>query len=101
MKARKKIGQGNIIQIVSIILLIIAVNIISSYNFMRFDLTAEKRYSISETTNSILKNLDDYITIKVYLDGTLPAEYKRLRNATKELLDEFRAYNKDIQYLHP
>ena len=98
MKARKKIGQGNIIQIVSIILLIIAVNIISSYNFMRFDLTAEKRYSISETTNSILKNLDDYITIKVYLDGTLPAEYKRLRNATKELLDEFRAYNKDIQY---
>ena len=85
-------------QIVSIVLLIIAVNIIGSYNFMRFDLTAEKRYSISETTTTILKNLDDYITIKVYLDGDLPAEYKHLRNATKELLDEFRAYNKDIQY---
>jgi len=98
MKATKKIGQGNIMQIVSIVLLIIAVNIIGSYNFMRFDLTAEKRYSISETTTTILKNLDDYITIKVYLDGDLPAEYKHLRNSTKELLDEFRAYNKDIQY---
>ena len=98
MKATKKIGQGNIMQIVSIVLLIIAVNIIGSYYFMRFDLTAEKRYSISETTTTILKNLDDYITIKVYLDGELPAEYKHLRNATKELLDEFRAYNKDIQY---
>lgn len=65
---------------------------------MRFDLTAEKRYSISETTRSILNNQDDYITIKVYLDGDLPADYKRLRNSTKELLDEFRAYNKDIQY---
>ncbi len=98
MKATKKIGQGNIMQIVSIVLLIISVNIIGSYSFMRFDLTAEKRYSISETTTTILKNLDDYITIKVYLDGDLPAEYKHLRNATKELLDEFRAYNKDIQY---
>jgi ABC-2 type transport system permease protein len=98
MKATKKIKQNNITQLLSIILLIIAANIIGAYNFMRFDLTAEKRYSISETTRSILKNQDDYITIKVYLDGELPAEYKRLRNATKELLDEFRAYNKDIQY---
>jgi ABC-2 type transport system permease protein len=98
MKATKKIKQNNITQLLSIILLIIAANIIGAYNFMRFDLTAEKRYSISETTRSILKDQDDYITIKVYLDGELPAEYKRLRNATKELLDEFRAYNKDIQY---
>jgi len=98
MKATKKIKHNNIAQISSIILLIIAVNIIGTYNFMRFDLTAEKRYSISATTRKILKEQDDYISIKVYLDGELPPEYKRLRNATKELLDEFRAYNKDIQY---
>jgi len=98
MKAMKKTKQGNIIQLVSFITLIIAVNIIGAYSFMRFDLTAEKRYSISETTRTILQNQDDYITIKIYLDGELPAEYKRLRNATKELLDEFRAYNKDVQY---
>ena len=98
MKATKKIKQNNLAQLFSIILLIVAVNIIGSYSFMRFDLTAEKRYSISETTRTILKEQDDYISIKVYLDGSLPSEYKRLKNATKELLDEFRAYNKDIQY---
>lgn len=98
MKATRKIKQNNLVQLFSIILLIIAVNIIGSYSFMRFDLTAEKRYSISETTRTILKEQDDYISIKVYLDGALPSEYKRLKNATKELLDEFRAYNKDIQY---
>jgi ABC-2 type transport system permease protein len=98
MKATKKIKQNNITQLISLLLLIIAVNIIGSYSFMRFDLTAEKRYSISETTRTILKEQDDYINIKVYLDGQLPVEYKRLRNATKELLDEFRAYNKDVQY---
>ena len=98
MKATRKIKQNNLVQLFSIILLIIAVNIIGSYSFIRFDLTAEKRYSISETTRTILKEQDDYISIKVYLDGALPSEYKRLKNATKELLDEFRAYNKDIQY---
>jgi len=98
MKATKKIKQNNIIQLISLLLLILAVNIIGSYSFFRYDLTSEKRYSISETTRTILTEQDDYISIKVYLDGNLPSEYQRLKNATKELLDEFRAYNKDIQY---
>lgn len=98
MKATKKAKQSNLIQLVSLIVLIIAINIIASFSFMRFDLTAEKRYSISQTTKSILENQDDFISIKVYLDGQLPANYKRLHNATRELLDEFRAYNKDVQY---
>ena len=98
MKATRKVKQNNIIELVSALLLIIAVNIISAYNFARFDLTAEKRYSISETTRNILENQDDYIIIKVYLEGDLPANYQRLHNAVRELLDEFRAYNKDVQY---
>jgi ABC-2 type transport system permease protein len=98
MKATKKIKQNNLTQLVSMLLLIIAINIIAAYNFMRFDLTAEKRYSISQTTKTILEEQDDYISIKVYLEGQLPANYKRLHNATRELLDEFRAYNKDVEY---
>jgi len=98
MKATKRIKRNNLTQLISLLLLIIAVNIIAAYNFTRFDLTAEKRYSISETTKSILENQNDYISIQVYLDGQLPASYKRLRNATRELLDEFRAYNKDVEY---
>ena len=46
----------------------------------------------------ILKNLDDIVYFKVYLEGEFPAGFKRLRRETMELLDEFRAYNKNIQY---
>ena len=45
-----------------------------------------------------MKNLDDIVYFKVYLEGEFPAGFKRLKRATKELLDEFRAYNKNIQY---
>jgi ABC-2 type transport system permease protein len=47
----------------------------------------------------MLKELDDVVFYKVYLEGEFPAGFKRLRNETKEMLDEFRAYAGDnIQY---
>jgi len=45
-----------------------------------------------------LRNLDDVVYFKVYLQGDFPAGFKRLRNETMEMLDEFRAYSDNIQY---
>ncbi|RLD42494.1 MAG: gliding motility-associated ABC transporter substrate-binding protein GldG, partial [Bacteroidetes bacterium] len=80
------------------LLIVIAVNIISSRVYTRFDLTSEKRYTLSDATKDLLRNLDDIVYFKIYLEGEFPAGFKRLRRETKELLDEFRAYNKNIQY---
>jgi len=87
-----------LIQLMSIILILILANVISSMVFTRFDLTSEKRYTLSPSTENILKNLDDIVFFKVYLEGDFPAGFKRLQRETKELLDEFRAHNKNIQY---
>jgi len=80
------------------IAVLISLNIISNAFHFRIDLTQEKRYTLSETTKETLKNLDDVVYIKVYLEGDFPAGFKRLRNSTMELLDEFRAYTDNIQY---
>ena len=46
MKNKKKnIKRSNIIQLLFAIVIILLINIISSFVFTRFDLTAEKRYS--------------------------------------------------------
>ena len=74
------------------------INIIGLRFFTRLDLTSEKRYSLSNETKNLLKNIDDIVYFKVYLEGEFPAGFKRLRRETKELLDEFRAYNKNIHY---
>ena len=78
--------------------LIVTINVIGSFVFTRFDLTSEKRYSLSDTTKETLSNLDDYVYFKVYLEGEFPAGFKKLRRETKEMLDEFRAYSKYIDY---
>ena len=98
MITSKQIKMQNIVQLLSLIIAIIGINIIGHYYFGRYDLTTEKRYSISETTKDIITNIDDIVYVKIYLDGDLPANFKKLRNSTRELLDELRAYNSDIMY---
>jgi len=89
----------DMIQLLTVIGIVIALNVLSGFFFTRFDLTSEKRYTLSETSKDLLENLDDVIYLKVYLDGELPAGFRRLRDRTREMLDEFRAYsNNNIEY---
>lgn len=77
---------------------LLSINIIANYTFHRWDLTEDHHFSISQSSIDIVEGLDDILYIKVYLDGDLPAGFKQLKKSTKELLDEFRAYNHNIQY---
>ncbi len=95
---QRSMKRSSLVQLLSGILIIVLINVISSFVFTRFDLTSEKRYSLSPATKELLKGIDDIVYFRVYLDGEFPAGFKRLRNATREMLDEFRAYNKNIQY---
>ncbi|HNW98207.1 MAG TPA: gliding motility-associated ABC transporter substrate-binding protein GldG [Bacteroidales bacterium] len=90
--------KQNIINFSLSLLIIISLNIISSFVFARLDLTSEKRYTLSKTTKKIVKNLDDVVYFKIYLDGDLPAGFKHLRNETREMLNQFRAYSDNIEY---
>ena len=95
---RKNLKKSQLISFVLTLVLIVVINIIGSFVFTRFDLTSEKRYTLSDTTKETLKNLNDYVYFKVYLEGDFPAGFKKLRRETKEMLDEFRAYSKFIDY---
>jgi ABC-2 type transport system permease protein len=81
---------------------IILLNVVSQFVFHRFDLTSEGRYTLAESTVEMLDSLDDGVYFEVYLEGDFPqgaSDYKRLRDETKIMLDEFRAYSPDhIQY---
>ncbi|MCR5040104.1 MAG: gliding motility-associated ABC transporter substrate-binding protein GldG [Bacteroidales bacterium] len=95
---RKNLKKNQIVAFLVTVAIVVLVNVIGSYVFTRFDLTSEKRYTLSPTTKDILNNLDDYVYFKVYLEGDFPAGFKKLRRETKEMLDEFRAYSKYIDY---
>ncbi len=102
MKNKNK--KRDIVALVLVIALLVMFNYVGSFVFHRFDLTTEKRYTLSDATKELLKNLDDVVFVKVYLEGDFPAGFKRLRNETKEMLDEFRAYsdnNIEYEFINP
>lgn len=79
--------------------ILVLVNILNQYVYYRFDLTSEKKYSIMPATKKMVKGLRDVVTVKVYLEGDMPASFKRLRQAAKDLLVELRAHGgKHIEF---
>lgn len=94
----KDLKFNNITQLAAGIIIVVLINVIGSYIFTRFDLTSEKRYSLSSSTKQLLRETDDIVYFKVYLHGDFPAGFKMLSQSTKEMLDEFRAYSDNIQY---
>lgn len=55
-------------------------------------MTSEKKYSLSAPTLSLLKNIDEPITIDILLTGEFPAVFRKLQNSTSDLLNEMKAY---------
>ena len=96
---KRTVKQNSIIQLSLGVIIIILANVIASYVFTRFDLTSEKRFTLSQPSKEMLKKLNDVVYVKVYLEGEFPAGFKRLRNAAREMLDEFRVYSgENLQY---
>jgi gliding-associated putative ABC transporter substrate-binding component GldG len=75
---------------------LILLNIINQSFYKRFDLTKDKRYTLSKTTKNILSNIDRSLFISVYLEGDFPSEFKRLQVETRQYLEELTAENSDI-----
>jgi len=97
-KQKKDPKFDNLAQLGAGLLIIVLINIIGSFVFTRFDLTSEKRYTLSKSTKKMLRETDDIFYFKVYLEGEFPSGFKRLSQSTREMLDEFRAYSDNIQY---
>lgn len=91
--------RQSIFQFIILVTILIFINIISRYFYGYFDLTEDKRYSITQPTKDLVKNLEDKVFIDVYLTGdNIPADYRQLQEATIAMLDRFRAMNPNVDY---
>ncbi len=89
----------NLLQLGIIIVSLLIINLLAQDYFFRLDLTGDKRYTITEATGNMLQNLDDVVYVDVYLEGDVPAGFKRLQRSIRETLEEFRSYaGANVQY---
>ncbi|MND86947.1 ABC-type uncharacterized transport system [compost metagenome] len=90
--------KNNLKSLLITLAVLLVLNLIGSAFFHRFDLTKDKRYTLSETSLNIIKQVKNPLSVKVYMQGDLPAEFKRLQQETRQLLEEFQGYNSNIVF---
>ena len=92
------------ISVILLVVLVLFINILSSFINWNVDLTNDKKHSLSKESIEIIKNLDDRLFISVYLKGDFPAGFKKLQKATQDLLKQFNEIrnNKiDFEFINP
>lgn len=90
--------RTDILRLILLLLILVLLNVLGSFQYFRLDLTAEGRYTLSEPTKEVLDGLEDKVLFRVYLEGEFPSGFRRLSNEAKRMLREFRAYNDNIEF---
>ena len=89
----------NLLHLGITLVLLLILNVLAQDYFFRLDLTEDKRYSLTDASKNMLRELDDVVYVDVYLEGDVPAGFKRLQRSIRETLEEFRTYaGANVQY---
>lgn len=75
----------------------VLLNFLNQSYYLRIDLTADSRYTLSETTHNIVSKVDKPLFVNVYLEGNFPSEFSRLQIETRQFLEELSAKNSHIK----
>ncbi|MFJ1353284.1 gliding motility-associated ABC transporter substrate-binding protein GldG [Capnocytophaga canimorsus] len=91
------------VQAVFAFLGLLAINLLANFFFFRWDITEDKRYTLSETSLQTLKKIETPILIEVLLKGDIPPTFKKLQTETMQLLEEYVSENNHIrvQFINP
>lgn len=99
MHGSKQFKRYTLVGFAVALLIILIVNILSSFLFFRIDLTKDKRHSLSKSTTEMLQNLEDRVYIRVYLKGKdQPADYQLFAKQVEQMLQDFRGYSKNVYF---
>jgi ABC-2 type transport system permease protein len=81
-----------------VLIAVVLLNLAAGLFHGKIDLTEDKKYTLTEATKTIINEVDAPMFIQILLEGKFPAEFRRLPTATRELLEEFKKINHEIQF---
>ena len=93
-----RFNKSHSVQIFLIVLGIIALNRLSNTFYWRFDLTPDKRLTLSQAAKNTLSSVNSPLLVEVFLKGNFPPEFKRLQEETQQILTEFSQANSALKY---
>lgn len=90
--------KSNIITLLIVLATLIVINTIGNKIYKRFDFTQDQRYTLSQAALHTVNTVESPLIIDVFLKGDFPSEFRRLQAETKQLLEEFSYYNRNVTF---
>ena len=97
-------ARQNWLKLLLFLAVLVSLNVVAQYVYTRLDFTKEKRFTLTEKTKEILRDNPHDVIVTIYLNGEMPSAFKRLQNATKDMMADYKAYAKGnfkIQVVNP
>lgn len=86
-----------IVTVFSLLAVLFLLTYLSGLTGIRLDVTRDQRYTLSQAAVQSVENFDNTVFIDVFLEGDLPAEFRKLKNETEQILLEFESKNPEIR----
>ena len=100
-ESNKKINSNrkqSLLRLALVVGILVMLNIVAQFVYGYFDLTDDKRYSLTNSTEELVENLDEKVFVTVYLEGDFPAGFRRLQNGVTDILRKFRSLSNKVDY---
>jgi ABC-2 type transport system permease protein len=93
----------SLIYILAVCVSLIVVNLVAHSFYSRFDLTKDQRYTLSDTSKSLISDLDSPLIIDIFLEGDFPSEFRLLQTEVRQIVEEFQLETNQIfvNYIDP
>lgn len=92
-RKRKQQKRQAVTRLIILSAILICVNMLAARFHIGVDLTKDGKFTLTQPTKNVLHNMNDIAVVTVYLDGSFPAGFQRLKEATREQLQTFRDYS--------
>ncbi|MFD2828381.1 gliding motility-associated ABC transporter substrate-binding protein GldG [Leeuwenhoekiella polynyae] len=80
------------------LIVIVGILFVSKTAHFRIDLTADGRYTLSETSEDIIAKATDPVIVDVFLEENVPDAFLKLQIETRQLLEEYASANSNIKF---
>ena len=84
--------------IIFIFFLILIISIPDLFKFKSYDISADKRFTLSDTTISAIKKINSPVEIDILLDGSMPNYYYTFQDKIRNVIELFVNENSLISY---
>lgn len=94
----------NTISVILVIGILVLINLLSKRFFLRFDLTEDQEFTLSQATEDILGELSEPITISAYFSSNMPQQIDKIKTDFENMLFEYSALSNgmiDFEIIDP